>query len=255
MIFSEESLPANVIAYAKDYSHGTVEATHSHSCAQFLHTLTGVIRIDTALGSWVIPPNKGMWLPAGVEHGLTIIGEVKVRTLFVDPLARADLPNRCLLADVQPLLQHLIVEAVSVPDERAKDSRDERIIELILDELRRLRSVDFYLPKVQSEDLSRLCDHLSQHIDRPWSSTDAARFLGVSERTISRKFQQETKLTFIEWLRQKRLLLALEHLASGHSVLDTALAIGYDSPSAFSAVFKSRLGLSPSEYFSHSDSD
>jgi AraC-like DNA-binding protein len=55
-------------------------------------------------------------------------------------------------------------------------------------------------------------------------------------------------LTFAEWLRRKRLLLALEYLASGKSVLDTAILIGYDSPSAFSAMFKSRVGVSPTDY-------
>lgn len=39
-------------------------------------------------------------------------------------------------------------------------------------------------------------------------------------------------------------------LALGQSVLDVALELGYDSPSAFSAMFRRTLGVSPSEYFS-----
>ena len=91
----------------------TTEAAHEHQCAQFLHALNGVIRVDTAAGAWVVTANKGMWIPAGVSHSLRITGNVKVRTLFVDSMARADLPNTCVLSEVPSLLKYLIVEAVS----------------------------------------------------------------------------------------------------------------------------------------------
>lgn len=249
MKFYDQPLPANVIAHAQDYSHGMIQASHSHHCAQLLHTLSGVIRIETSMGSWVIPPNKGMWIPAGVMHSLHITGDVKVRTLFVEPLARADLPDACVVVDITPLLKALIVEAVDLPDIRPSGSREERIIELILDELRRLQGLSFYAPSPQSDALIQLCEHLTTRIAHPWTTADAAQWLSMNERTVSRKFQQELGLTFVEWLRQKRLLYALESLAMGNSVLDTALAIGYESPSAFSAMFKSRLGVSPREYF------
>lgn len=249
MKFTDQVLSHNLVAYAKDYPHGTVEAEHSHRCAQLLHSLSGVIRIETAQGSWVIPPSKGMWIPAGVPHSLHISGAVKVRTLFVDPLARADLPNRCTVVDISLLLKALIVEAINVPLERPTGSRDERIIELILDELRRLKGLSFYAPTPTSADLKQLCHDISQRIAHPWTTADIAGWLSVSERTVLRRFQQELGMTFSEWLRQKRLQYALESLGMGHSVLDTALAIGYESPSAFSAMFKSRLGVSPRDYF------
>jgi AraC-like DNA-binding protein len=249
MKFKDFPIPVNVIAYAQDYSHGDYEAEHSHHCAQLLHTLSGVIRVETSLGSWVIPPNKGMWIPAGILHSLHITGDVKVRTLFIDPLARADLPNTCVVVDISPLLKVLIVEATGVPDERITGSRDDRIIELILDELRRLEGLSFHVPSPQSNELIKLCQHLTERISHPWTTADVAQWFKVSERTVLRKFQQELGLTFVEWLRQKRLLYALESLAMGNSVLDTALAIGYESPSAFSAMFKSRLGVSPRDYF------
>lgn len=249
MKFCDETPGPAILAYAHDYQHGDYEPPHAHSCAQFLHALNGVIRVDTVLGTWVVTANKGLWIPANATHSLRMTGNVQVRTLFVDPMARADLPNDYLLAQVPSLLKHLIVEAVSLPDVRMAGTREERIGELVLDELRRLTADNFYLPKPTSDPLIALCHHIAERISHPWTASDAARYLGQSERTVSRKFQLELGLTFSEWLRQKRLLCALELLASGESVLDTALAIGYDSPSAFSAMFKSRTGLSPSEYY------
>lgn len=78
----------------------------------------------------------------------------------------------------------------------------------------------------------------------------AAAHLSVSGRTLSRRFQRETGLHFSDWVRRARLLAALNALATGRSVLEVALDLGYDSPSAFSAMFRRVLGVAPSDYFS-----
>ncbi|MEQ8194171.1 MAG: helix-turn-helix domain-containing protein [Rhodospirillales bacterium] len=49
-----------------------------------------------------------------------------------------------------------------------------------------------------------------------------------------------------------RLLAALERLATGQSVTIVAMDLGYDSPSAFTSMFKRTLGKSPSAYFTAS---
>ncbi|ELA9340494.1 cupin domain-containing protein, partial [Vibrio parahaemolyticus] len=138
MKFCDETLAPPILAYAHNYSHGDVEPPHTHQCAQFLHALNGVIRVDTQSESWVVTTNQGLWIPAGISHSLRITGDVRVRTLFVDPMARADLPNTCVLSKVSSLLTSLIVEAISLPDIRIAGTREERIFELILDELRLL---------------------------------------------------------------------------------------------------------------------
>ncbi|WP_321960447.1 helix-turn-helix domain-containing protein [Paraburkholderia sp. J7] len=40
-----------------------------------------------------------------------------------------------------------------------------------------------------------------------------------------------------------------ERLATGQSILDVTLSMGYDSPGAFTSMFKKQLGVVPSEYF------
>lgn len=237
--------------YVKDYPHGMAEHLHAHDCAQLVHALSGVVRVETAEGVWMVPPNRGLWLPERVPHSLRAIGLVRARTLFVDPLARADLPESCGVVEISALLKALIVAAISIESRPPRGGRDERILELILDELRLLPMLAFSLPKPASPELLRLCQMVSERIADPWSLADAAKMLGVSERTVSRQFQRETQISFVEWLRNQRLLLALERLALGDSVLSVALAVGYDSPSAFSAMFKSRLGSAPSDYFGH----
>lgn len=71
----------------------------------------------------------------------------------------------------------------------------------------------------------------------------------MSEKTLNRHFQRQTALTYGEWVRQAKLMEALVRLAQGHSVLRVALDLGYGSHSAFTAMFRRVMGISPSDYF------
>ena len=72
-----------VFAYAQDYLHGERVELHRHSRAQLIHALSGVVTVGTAEGTWVVPPGRGVWLPAGIEHALRFAGQVRMRTLFI----------------------------------------------------------------------------------------------------------------------------------------------------------------------------
>lgn len=96
MLLFHDVLPVDqpVRPLAVDYRHGDSEPDHYHNCAQLIHSLSGVVQVTTRLGSWVVPPSRGVWVPAKMVHSLRITGRGS-QTLFVDPLARADLPAQC----------------------------------------------------------------------------------------------------------------------------------------------------------------
>jgi AraC-like DNA-binding protein len=50
------------------------------------------------------------------------------------------------------------------------------------------------------------------------------------------------------WRQQVRLMEALTRLGAGASITSIALELGYDSPSAFTAMFRRAVGCSPKEY-------
>ena len=56
-------------------------------------------------------------------------------------------------------------------------------------------------------------------------------------------------MTFARWKQQSRLLAALRLLAEHKPVTTVAFEVGYESPSAFIAMFKSALGTTPSRFF------
>jgi len=67
---------------------------------------------------------------------------------------------------------------------------------------------------------------------------------------LARLFLTETGMTFRQWQQQARLLDGLMRLAQGESVTSVALEVGYENPSAFIAMFRRTLGVTPGRYFS-----
>ena len=55
-------------------------------------------------------------------------------------------------------------------------------------------------------------------------------------------------MTFFEWRKQLRLLEAIDLLGQGKTVTSVALELGYNSPSAFIAMFRRSLGVCPGQY-------
>lgn len=250
-MFYQDIEPQNSIRSIKYvYKHGIKEPEHKHQVIQLLHIIKGVIRVYAQNRCWVIPPSRGLLIPAGVSHSLIAVGNVDLSTLYIEPLARADLPNELGIFQVSTLLCELINTASRFDDEITIGSREDRINELILDELRLLHLTDFNVPMPTSKNLKVFCEKLSDCCGRPWELADVANSLSLSVRTVSRKFYSETGMTFGEWLRRYRLQKSMELMASGYSVTDAALAVGYDSQSSFSYTFKKRVGISPSSFVS-----
>lgn len=72
---------------------------------------------------------------------------------------------------------------------------------------------------------------------------------GVSQFHLSRKFREITGMQLRDYLRFRRLALALKEVRdTDQSILDIALKYGFSSHEAFTRAFKEAYGVSPSEY-------
>ena len=76
-----------------------------------------------------------------------------------------------------------------------------------------------------------------------------ARRAALSQRSFERHFRAETGLSYRAWLRQARLMKAVEWLSFGLSVGDIAHRLGYEGASAFVASFRKAFGVTPGRYF------
>ena len=65
-----------------DYPDGGSTGWHSHPRGQLLYAIEGVMIVRSAEGSWVVPPNRALWLAAGLQHEVKMSGEVKISNRF-----------------------------------------------------------------------------------------------------------------------------------------------------------------------------
>lgn len=244
-----EALPRPVAGYANDYPSGAMIARHAHRRAQLLYAAAGVMQVRTDLGIWVVPPQRAVWIPGGVPHEIRCIGRVRMRTLYVDGDVAPGLPGDCRVVDVPPLLRELVLAAMSLPPLYELDGPDGRLIMVILDQLRVLDVAPLHLPMPSHPRLTPIVEAL---LMRPEDRSDLDSWgvrVGASGRTLARLFTAETGMSFGAWRQQARLLAALTRLAAGETVTAVALDLGYDSLSAFIAMFRRATGTTPGRYF------
>lgn len=237
-------------AMARDLAHNFHIPLHRHRRAQLIYGATGSIIVSTDLGQWVVPPHRAVWIPADVEHEMRTSGFVEMRTIYVEQAARKNLLPTCQVMTVRPLLKELIREAVLLPIDYVKGGRDERIVELILDELEPLEVQPLHLPWPTDKRARAACSLLIESLSENIGLREIGAKVGASQRTLERLFPRETGLTCAEWRRQARLMHAVELLSKGEAVSSVALSVGYESVSAFSAIFRTHFGMRPSTYFS-----
>jgi AraC-like DNA-binding protein len=234
------------VRHVKDYAI----PPHAHDWHQLIYASEGVMWVQTAEGDWVVPPNRAVWVPAGVEHGIEMTGSVLVQTLYLSTGLRARLPTRCCAVNVSPLLRELIRHIVSLGALDARDPVRNRLTGVLLDQLRVLPTIPLQLPWPTDERAQRAAAWLRSHLDDPGSSQQAAARAALGLRTLERLFLRETGFTLGKWRQQLRLLCALRLLAAGRPVTQVALDVGYESPSAFIVMFRRTLGVTPHRYFS-----
>lgn len=234
---------------AIDYPSDHQVAEHRHPTAQLIHAVQGVMVVATGDSRWIVPPTRGLWMPADTRHRLRMVGDVKVRTVYIRPDVSEHLPTACCVVGVSPLLRELILAAIKVKQPYAPDSRDGRLMSLLLDEVAVLPHLPLCLPQPSDPELLALCETLLAAPDDDSTLSGWAAQLGVDARTIQRRFARQTGMTFGQWRQQARLITALEQLAGGAKVIDVALNLGYNSPSAFATMFKRQFGTTPSAYF------
>lgn len=234
---------------ATDYPAGWNIEPHVHNKHQLIYAVRGVMVVQADAGRWVVPPTRAIWMLAGMTHGIRCIGEVHMRSLLVAPGAAPRLLDQTQAVAVSPLLRELIRAAMDLRQPCVPGTRDGRIMRLILDELRALPVLPLHLQMPSDSRLRPICEQLQRRLDDPTTLVEWAQQLAVDVKTVQRQFVKETGMTFGQWRQQARLLRALEWLATGERVIDVALALGYDSPSAFATMFRRQLGQTPSQFF------
>ena len=243
-----QQVPRAVAAMPKDFPADFIIDPHSHERAQLIFATSGTMRVLTGRAMWVVPPQRALWMPAGTVHGIEMLQATSMRTLYLRQDAASGMPNECRVLQVSPLLRELIVRATELPLHYDEDGAHGHLIALLLAELHESQELGLQLPMPTSSRLMTLCRALLDSPGDRRTLGDWARSVHASERTLARLFQEETGLSFAAWRQQARVLEAMGRLGTGQPVTQVAFDVGYDSVSAFCAMFRRAAGVSPTRY-------
>jgi AraC-like DNA-binding protein/quercetin dioxygenase-like cupin family protein len=241
-----QKVPRPIAAMSKTFKDGSKVAPHHHSRDQFLYAVTGLMRVRTQAEAWIVPPDRAVYLPAGVEHSIGIRGLVTMSTLYIAPRVRDGLPVAPTVLEVSALLRELVLALIDEPVVYDEQGRGGALAELIFSEIARARRLPLVIPMPRDPRLLRVCNTmLADPADRR-TLDDWAHEAGASVRTLGRLFEEELRIGFVAWRQRVRFHSALEAIVAGESIGLVARRNGYRSASAFSAAFRHVMGQHPS---------
>jgi AraC-like DNA-binding protein/quercetin dioxygenase-like cupin family protein len=232
----------------RDLPAESVLPPHHHPWGQFTYAMQGVIRVTANNSSWIVPPQRAIWIPPDVVHEVTMLENARLRPLCVHA-SRSPFPGTdCKVLDVSTLLRELIA-ALEQHDQHEQSHREHLLGEMMLDELPRCAVRPIRVPLPADKRLKSLCDALIADPGAEQTLAHWAGQVGASERTLTRLFERELGMSFGNWRQQVRLAHAAPLIARGVPLSQVAAQLGYASQSAFSAMFKKTFGCSPSMFF------
>lgn len=246
-----DSVPRSVVALsATSVTKGWENARHQHHKAQLIYSVRGILNCEIENGIWIVPPQCAIWIPGDLPHSARGVGNTECYCLFIKPDAAAELPTTCCTISVSPLLRELLLKAVGFPELYALGGPEERLIATLLDELVAAPVEDLHLPMPRDQRLRQLTKMLLANPTDKTTKADWAVYIGMSERSMSRRFLNETGMSFGRWRRQLHVILALQRMTKGESVQTVALELGYENASGFITMFRKAVGKPPARYLS-----
>ena len=237
-----------VRSLATGYSSGFVIEAHTHRWHQLLFASSGAMTVRAGHYSWMVPPGRAVFIPAGCAHTIRMWGNVAMRSLYFSP-AVCHFARDCEVLEVTPLLREMILRVIELTALDSRVATHQRLLGTLVDEIDQQMRERPGTPLMVPLPWERRALNLTHHVlDDPAASGSIdrlARRFGMGRRTIERLFHEQTGMSFGLWRQKVRMLDSIRLLAEEKSVTETALAAGYSSVSAFIAAFKRTFGFTP----------
>jgi AraC-like DNA-binding protein len=241
---------APLLAY--DFKRRMVEGwtpEHTHHRGQLVALSQGLLIVETENERWMFPSGRCAWTPPNFKHAARSVGGAAGSMLDLHPDLCRGLPKTLCVFNTSELLFAIVHRMVAWDLSQPLTAAQKRLITALRDEIRQPDHQPLRLTIPKEERLARVASTLMQDVGDDRTLDDWADVAGMARRTFMRAFSSQVGMSFGRWRQQTRLFAALEMLAQKKSVTDVAIAVGYDSVSAFIEMFRTMLGTTPQAYF------
>jgi AraC-like DNA-binding protein len=127
------------------------------------------------------------------------------------------------------------------------NAQTQNIMTYYLKEITRIKSI-CYSNKAQIDTVIGTRHYINNNFDKELNLDLLSHIRFTSKFHLLRLFKKYYGQTPKQYLTDKRIEQAKELLNKGTNVSETCFDIGFESPSSFSTLFKSRVGLTPTEF-------
>lgn len=221
---------------------------HQHTSGQIYLLTHGMIALETQEQQWAMTAGSIGWLPPHCAHQALACGNVAGWSLYLPEPYCSGLPEQPHLSTASGLIQAL-VERIALFAGQSLNAPQRRLLQVLRDEVRMQENTPLQLPLPQDARLLKIARALLNEPADNRTQSEWAAWAGLSTRTLSRRFINETGMTFARWRQQARVIRSLEPLSRGEAVNRIAAECGYDNVSAYIAAFRQRFGTTPGLYF------
>ncbi len=197
----------------------------------------------------MFPSQRCAWIPPNCIHAARSVGGAAGSMLYLSPALSRGLPRDPRVLRSSEVLFAIVNRVLSWNRTETVTASQKRLIAVLADEIRGPEEQILRLPIPKQPKLAKVVRALLEDVADSRSLDEWAKEAGMARRTFMRAFSQEMGLPFGRWRQQARLFAALERLGQGEPVTDVAIAVGYESVSAFIEMFRRTLGATPQEYF------
>lgn len=218
---------------------------HTHRRHELLWGFSGLRTAETAGVSWTLPPNAGLWIPAGTPHAGFAGASASHHFTFVNAEAVTSPWPLPTLVSMPPALREILLHLQDTPAGRPERPHLETAAMAML---RPLVGSEIPLPTPTEPRARAVAVAITANPSDPRTAAQWSHTLGISGRTLDRVFSAETGMTFAQWRAQARIRAAVALLTDGHTSTATAQRVGYQTPSAFVRAFRQATGATPQGY-------
>lgn len=220
---------------------------------QLFYLQKGFVTVEDERGYWTVGPGQVAWMPPYIQYETKEVGRIAGWGASLSPLLCVGMPEMACTLNCSPFIPLILERAYQwhQGEDGANQpllARHETLLQVFVDELRYSSHVQERLLLPKGKKLNAIArDILASPANRK-SINDWADKTGISSRSISRHFSNETNMTFAQWRQRASLMAARKKLALGESVQEVAQAVGYENVSAFIASFKKAYDQTPAQF-------
>ncbi|MFJ9249054.1 helix-turn-helix domain-containing protein [Streptomyces sp. NPDC101776] len=227
-------------------------APHSHPSHELVWVRGGTLTSRVEDRVFTVFAGQGLWMPAGVVHGGRATAGAEFHDAFFAPerTSFAFASGEPTAIAITPLLESLLTHLYRTDLDVAARARAESVVFDVMQPAER----QFALQLPGDARIDAIAEALLDDPSDDRSLEEWARWLGVSDRTVTRAFRTATGLSFAQWRQMLRVHQALALLSEGLDVMTVSETLGYAQPSSFIAAFRRVMGTTPGAFFGADDS-